>query len=84
MITLLLDYFITSVIICIFLFSLLQKSLQRLEKELSASQDAVEQGRDKTAVAEALLAKTKVDLIDTAKERDNQMTALATLLSQGD
>ena len=54
-----------------------------MEKELSASQDAVEQGRDKTAVAEALLAKTKVDLIDTAKERDNQMTALATLLSQG-
>ena len=38
---------------------------------------------DKTAVAEALLAKTKVDLIDTAKERDDQMTALATLLSQG-
>ena len=68
---------------CVCFFFFFQKSLHRLEKELSSSQDAVEQGRDKTAVAEALLAKTKVDLMDTAKERDNQMTALATLLSQG-
>ena len=57
--------------------------MQRLEKELSSAKDAVEQGREKIAVTEALLSKTKVELFDTAKERDNQMTALATMLSRG-
>ena len=54
-----------------------------MEKELTSTQNTVEQGRDKIAIAEALLSKTKVELIDTAKERDSQMTALATLLSRG-
>jgi hypothetical protein len=30
-----------------------------------------------------LLAKTRVELVDTAKERDSQMNALAKLISQG-
>jgi hypothetical protein len=54
-----------------------------MEGELIACKNAGEKNSDKVALSSALLAKTKIELQDVIKERDNQMTALATLLAKG-
>lgn len=55
-----------------------------MEGELIACKNAGEKNSDKVALSSALLAKTKIELQDVIKERDNQMTALATLLAKGE
>ena len=54
-----------------------------MEGELIACKNAGEKNSDKVALSSALLAKTKIELQDVIKERDIQMTALATLLAKG-
>ena len=61
--------------------NVLEGSLQRLESQVTAAQSATLQEKDRVAVAEALLATTKVELADTIRERDNQMNALAKLIA---
>jgi hypothetical protein len=69
--------------ISIILFSLYQKSVRRLEGELASTQNYLASQTDKIALTDALLTKTKVELMDAVKERDHQMTALANLLALG-
>ena len=54
-----------------------------MEGELIACKNAGEKNSDQVALSSALLSKTKIELQDVIKERDNQMTALATLLAKG-
>jgi len=55
----------------------LEGSLQRLEAQLATEKAATQTERDRAAVAEALLATSRVELADAVKECDHQMNALA-------
>ena len=61
--------------------SILESSLRKTESALAVANDKALKQEERAAVSEALLSGARVELVDTQRERDSQMMAVAKLFT---